>query len=1044
MFGPPPLRLAAPRLVCLSLLAFVVRLSAAPAPPPDPHRTGTPFLRTWTGEDYRAAPVNWHILQRPQTGFIYVANNYGVLEFDSASWRLIELPNEGRARTLVLDAAGHVWAAGDDIVRLEPDAQGLLKARSQIARLPPSAREIGSIGFAAANRELVAFASPRALFVFPTTGDAFALEPAAAITSLWTAGDAVYLALSGGEVLRLHDRQLQPGDLPLTVAGAHLGANRIVYHALPGADGRWRFATNRGVLTSAPGAAQATATFLAPADIAGEGQITAAVLLANGGYACSTAREGLLVFDASGQLRQHVDRNAGLPGNRIDHLMEDTEGGLWLAQRSGITRIQLDSPFAIHGLAQGLQGGPRALRRHDGRLYLAHSEGLAAMDDDGRFREVPGVRTGANRFVTSAGRLLVTSGAIRQVLPDGSTRLLARQVLQPLIESRRDPNMMIGGSTTGLWLFRWEGERLTPIGSVKSVRGAITHLLDRGDGIVWATNPDGTVWRVDFRTGLNLEAPARAYRVNDGLALARRRDEPLLFELGGDLVVGNAQALRRYDAASDRFVPEMRIATLDGNQLGVTEAEHDAAGNLWLRIGPPTRAIARVAPDGANGWRLEPLPANALAGLVANGLYPDLAARTVWLAGQGVLVSIALDWRAVRPPPPLRVVVREVRSHDGTLRVDPSVVGAPRELTAAQDSLTIAFAAPTFQPDYRGRTITQYRTRLEGYETAWTEWTEATQRDFTNLPYRNLRFQVEARDLNGRVSAPATFAFRIAPPWWLTPTAFAGYGVLLLWGVLAIFRVRTATLRRRNTQLEAAVALRTRELHEQNRELARLHRLELDEKTSARLAEEKARLEVLRYQLNPHFLFNALNSVCAQIIQDPVAARSMVVRLADFCRLTLHRPGDAEAAMTLGEELRLLRAYLEIEQARLGELMDVEVQSDVALDAFALPPFLLLPLVENAVKYGAATSAERLGIKLTVRRDGERGIEITVANTGEWLEPGAHSAPSTGIGLENLRQRLDRYFPGAHEFTTETAGPWVVMRLRLHRPLGGGRAATNA
>lgn len=1019
-----------------------MRVQAAPAPPPDPHRTGTPFLRTWTGEDYRAAPVNWHILQRPQTGFIYVANNYGVLEFDSASWRLVELPNEGRARTLILDAAGHVWAAGDDIVRLEPDANGLLQARSQLARLPPGAREIGSIGFAAANRQLVAFASPRALFVFPTEGAAFSLEPSAAITSLWTVGETVYLALSGGEVLRLRDRQLEASDLPLTVEGARLGANRIVYHVLPGPDGRWRFATNRGVLTSAPGEALATVAFLAPAELAGEGQITAAVLLADGGYACSTPREGLLVFDASGQLRQRVDRNAGLPGNRIDHMMEDSEGGLWLAQRSGITRIQLDSPFAIHGLAQGLQGGPRALRRHDGRLYLAHSEGLAAVDDDGRFRDIPGVRTGANRFVTSSGRLLVTSGAIREVLPDGSTRLLARQVLQPLVESRRDPAVMIGGSTTGLWLFRWESEKLTPLGSVKSVRGAITHLLDRGDGFVWATNPDGTVWRVDFRGGLNLDAPARAYRTDDGLPLVRRRDEPLLFELGGDLVVGNAQALRRYEAASDRFVPETRITGLDGKRLGVTEAERDTAGSLWLRVGPPARAVVRVAPDGADRWRLEPLPTTALAGLVANGLYPDLAARTVWLAGQGVLVSIALDWRAVRPPPPLRVAVREIRSHDGTLRVDPSVAGAPRDLTAAQDSLTIAFAAPTFQPDYRGRTITEYRTRLEGYETAWTEWSEATQRDFTNLPYRDLRFHVEARDLNGRVSTPAVFAFRIAPPGWLTPVAFAGYGALFFSGVLVIFRLRTAALRRRNAQLESAVALRTRELHDQNRELARLHRLELDEKTSARLAEEKARLEVLRYQLNPHFLFNALNSVCAQIIQDPVAARSMVVRLADFCRLTLHRPGDAETAMTLGEELRLLRAYLEIEQARMGELMQVEIQSEPLLDDFALPPFLLLPLVENAVKYGAATSAERLGIKLAVRRERDRGVEITVANTGEWLEPGAHSTPSTGIGLENLRQRLDRYFPGAHEFTTETAGPWVVMRLRLHRPLGAVAGAT--
>lgn len=1032
------MRLAAPRLACLWLVVCAAATALAAATVPGPERTGSPFLKIWTSEDYGASPINWHILQHPRTGFIYVANNYGVLEFDSAAWRLIEFPNEGRARTLVLDHGGNLWAAGDDIAKLEPDANGLLRAHSQIDRLPPANREIGSIGFSAATAQLVAFASPRTLFVFPQAGgEAFSIEPATAITSLWAAGETVYLSLSGGEVLELHDRRLEPSHLPLALDEPPRSTNRIVYHVRLAADGRWRLATNRGVLATVVGAAHAEATFLAPRELFSEGQITAAVLLRDGGYACSTVREGLLVYDASGSLRQHVDRNAGLPGNRIDHLMEDSEGGLWLAQRSGVTRIQLDSPFAIHGPAQGLQGGPRALLRHDGRLFVAHSEGLAVLEENGQFHELPGMRAGANRFAVHDGRLLVTSGAIRQLLPDGSMGLLARQVLQPLIVSRRQADCLIGGSTTGLWLYRQAGEKLNPLGIVKAVRGAITNLLDTGDGYVWATNPDGTTWRVDFRAGLVPDAPARAYGPDDGLPLVRRRDEPLLFELGGALVVGSATSLHRYDSARDRFEPELRIANLDGRQLGVTEAQRDTDGNLWVRLGPPTRTIARIVPVSPDAWRLEPLSAPALTGLIANSLYPDLAARTVWLAGQGMLVSIALDWRPVQPPPPLRVFVREIRTHDGTLRFDPSVVGAARELTARQDSLSISFAAPTLQPDYRGRTITQYRTRLEGYELDWTAWSEATRRDFTNLPYRDLRFSVEARDMSGRVSPPASFAFRIAPPWWLTRAAFVAYALAFLAAVVGLFRLRTAALRRRNTQLESAVALRTRELHEQNLELARLHRLELDEKTSAQLAEEKARLEVLRYQLNPHFLFNALNSVCAQIIQDPVAARAMVVRLADFCRLTLHRPGDAETAMTLGEELRLLRAYLEIEQARLGELMQVEIESDPFLENFALPPFLLLPLVENAVKYGAATSPERLGVKLTVHRDGARGIEITVANTGEWLEPGAHSAPSTGIGLENLRQRLARYFPGAHEFKTETAGPWVVMRLRLHRPLGG-------
>ncbi len=92
-----------------------------------------------------------------------------------------------------------------------------------------------------------------------------------------------------------------------------------------------------------------------------------------------------------------------------------------------------------------------------------------------------------------------------------------------------------------------------------------------------------------------------------------------------------------------------------------------------------------------------------------------------------------------------------------------------------------------------------------------------------------------------------------------------------------------------------------------NRELARLHRLELDEKITARLAEEKARLEMLRYQPNPHFLFNALTSVCSQLPPSLVGARATIERLTDFCQLTLFKPADADHP-AIGDEVKLLRA----------------------------------------------------------------------------------------------------------------------------------------
>lgn len=326
-----------------------------------------------------------------------------------------------------------------------------------------------------------------------------------------------------------------------------------------------------------------------------------------------------------------------------------------------------------------------------------------------------------------------------------------------------------------------------------------------------------------------------------------------------------------------------------------------------------------------------------------------------------------------------------------------------------------------------------YQTRLVGRDREWTAWSAERERSFPHLPSGRYLFEVRARDADGVASPVESLAFTVLAPWWLTPWAFAGYAAALGAVILGAVRWRTRGLERHAAELEGLVAARTAELAAQNRELARLRQLEFDDKVAARLAEEKARLEVLRYQLNPHFLFNALASISGAIPAG-ASAGAMVQRLAEFCRLTLHR-SDEDGWTTLGDEVRLLRAYLAIEQARWADLLDVDVHHDAALDGERLPYFLLLPLVENALKYGRATSPERVGVRLVTRRADDGSVEVEVANTGEWVEsPAARSVATLGIGVENLRQRLVRCYPDRHRLEFAAADGWVTARLRLGGP----------
>lgn len=209
----------------------------------------------------------------------------------------------------------------------------------------------------------------------------------------------------------------------------------------------------------------------------------------------------------------------------------------------------------------------------------------------------------------------------------------------------------------------------------------------------------------------------------------------------------------------------------------------------------------------------------------------------------------------------------------------------------------------------------------------------------------------------------------------------------------------------------------------------RFARLQND-KQSAQISEEKTRLELLRYQLNPHFLFNALNSIYGLVYPHSKPAGDLVRRLADFCRSTFTRDGDQWRP--LSEELAMLRIYLDIEQARWRERLVIEIASNADAARAELPAFLLLPLVENAIKHGGATSEDILTVKLTTRTIGGNHVEIEVANSGRWQSPDEpRTVTTTGIGLENLHARLDRLFPETHTLSVSSEAGLVRVTLRV-------------
>jgi sensor histidine kinase YesM len=192
-----------------------------------------------------------------------------------------------------------------------------------------------------------------------------------------------------------------------------------------------------------------------------------------------------------------------------------------------------------------------------------------------------------------------------------------------------------------------------------------------------------------------------------------------------------------------------------------------------------------------------------------------------------------------------------------------------------------------------------------------------------------------------------------------------------------------------------------------------------------------AQLAMLRYQLNPHFLFNTLNSISTLVLlKQTDRANVMLSRLSSFLRYTL--VNEPTAQVTLAQEVETLKLYLEIEKMRFEERLQPRFEIDPAASRARLPSLLLQPLVENAIKYAVTPKEEGAEISVEARLAGER-VQITVSDTGPGLnEPASRPIYSLGVGLANIRDRLAQAYGADHRFDIQSGregGFGVVIEI---------------
>jgi ligand-binding sensor domain-containing protein len=760
----------------------------------------------------------------------------------------------------------------------------------------------------------------------------------------------------------------------------------------------------------------------------------------------------------------------GLSNDQVTAICGDGSGGAWIATRNGLNRI-VGGKVATYLKKDGLSSDAAVslLLDRDRSLWIGTVDGGLQRWRDGQFATLS-TKTGlVNDTVLSlsedlAGNLWVgTSGGLARLrqgpfVPWGISEGLSSDEIRPIFQDR-DGDLWIG--TLGGGLNRLHGRAIT--------------TFTKRDGLVsdrvWSIHQDrsGALW-VGSREGLNRYDHGRwtAWTTKEGLP------NNLVLSLAGDsqdnVWIGTAGGLAKFhdgrltaygtaDGLSNDRVCAIVPATDGSLWLGTMGGGVDRIVDGKIRPGPAgpldKSFVYDILPEsdgtvwmatagqGLYRWK----DGRWSAATTRVGLFDDVIFRilddgrgNLWMSSNRGVFRVAKDQLHRLADGQARTLVSQPydesdgmresecngafqpagwKARDGRLwfpTVRGAVVVDPERALAKQpaphaviEEITVdgeripAAANPNVPPGKerfefhytalhsRAPEKAVFRFRLEGFDRGWVDAGTRRTAYYTNLPPGDFRFRVQARSGESSWSeSGGAFAFGLAPHFYRTGW-FAGL-------------------------LAAGIAVAA----------AAVHRARL---ASARLQTElaAARLRALKAQLQPHFLFNTLNVILPLIYRDPDAASRTLVLLGDLLRASLER--DATTLVPLQEELEFLQKYLEIQRARFAQRLETRFQVDETVLDAPIPSLLLQPLVENAIKHGISKHRGSGRIEISCRRD--RGfLTLRVWNTagGDSEGPADHSH---GIGLSNIRERLDLIYGSEYQFSREARpdGFEVVIRL---------------
>ncbi|RED97402.1 regulatory LuxR family protein [Marinoscillum furvescens DSM 4134] len=792
-----------------------------------------PVYTTFQTSDYQGGIQNWDLIQ-DQRGFVYVANNFGLLEYDGNEWRKYEVQNNTRVRSVYVDETNRVYVGGQNqFGYFAPDSSGTLTFSSIYDSLTDQNKSLEDIWKITRYEDEIWFCSY--LGIIGYDGKKARMLPRPFEYGLaFNVANKMYvyapehgLAEFNGQTFQVIPNTKRFGDNQIKEIIPHQNGNLLIFLE----DGHI-FKFSNGKLSP---------WSVAAGDFLKEALINKVLLLQNNQIAIGTQNNGILILDSTGKSVLHLTKDRGLGNRTVLALHEDQFQNLWVGLNNGISMVELASPFSIIDEQSGLPGTGYCAGFFGNTLYLGTSNGLFKLDahpdpiaESRNYELIPGSGGQVYNIQQINNSLLLGhhSGAF-EIINDQAVPFYDVSGTWKF-EKIPHETEILAGTYDGFLQLNTTSSGSRHIELLDDFRESSRVFEFYNDSVIFMTHGYKGVYRLTYNTHKNQFSEVKYYGDQSGFPSNILIN---VFDLGNELVFPAATGIFSYDSDIDRFVHHQKLEKWIAPNQHVREMTSDIHGNIYYLT---DQELGILEKNNFGSYQKR----SAEFSRILKYVNDDLENITV-IDHQNVFIGAKEGFIHYNPSKnynrdqSFQTYLRHIEAvTDSAIIVHggaDSVYVPDFSLPAYFSSLKFKYATPYFD----GQEDLLYQYKLENFDKDWSDWTEISEKEYTNLSQGTYTFHVRAKNVFGVISEPAVFTFTVYPPWYQSRLAYLIYASVLV----LIFAISMFILDKRHRQKHEILAeLQKHELQKKDSQLQEVSKKSEQEIT--KLRNDKLRAEI--------------------------------------------------------------------------------------------------------------------------------------------------------------------------------------------------------